>query len=74
MSSPGGGDALRSGAVVNVELGGAARQARMALQVELAGGIIAAVAGDAAAVELRIGTSNAAGQRKDHRREQAICA
>ena len=73
---PGGGNALGSGAIVDVELGGAARQARIALQVELAGGIVAAVAGDAAVVEdrldaggvvvarrsgLRIGASNAAG-------------
>ena len=51
---PGGGDAAPSRAVIDVELGGAARQARIALQIELARGIEAAVAGDAAAVEDRL--------------------
>src|SRR5450755_2889547 len=61
----------------------------MALQVELAGGVVAAMAGNAAAVEdrldasqvfvtgrscLRIGASNAAGQGKNYRRQQAIPA
>jgi uncharacterized Zn-binding protein involved in type VI secretion len=61
----------------------------MILQVELAGGVVAAVAGDAAVVEdrldaggvvvtgrtrLRIGGSNADRQGKNHRREQAIHA
>ena len=85
----GGGDALQSGAVVDVEFCRAARQSRVALKVELAGGIVAAMAGDAAVVEdrldvggvivagrsrLRIGASNAAGDVKDHRRKQAIHA
>ncbi len=84
---PGGGDAIESAAIVDVELVGAARQARIALQVELAGGIVATVAGDAAVVEdrldagrvvvarrsgLRIGASNADGQGNDHRSKHAI--
>ena len=86
MSRREGATLLSSGAIVDVEFGGAARQARVALQVELAGGIVAAVAGDAAVVEdrlnaggvvvdrrsrLRIGASNAAGQGKDHQAIQA---
>lgn len=86
---PGRGDAHRPRAVVDTELGGAARQARITLQVELAGGAVAAVAGDAAAVEdrldagrvivagrsrLRIGASNDAAEGQDRRRKQAIHA
>ena len=79
-----GGDAFRSGAIVDVEFCRAAGQSRVALKVELAGGIVAAMAGDAAVVEnrldvggvliarssrgLRIGAWNTAGKMKDHPR------
>src|SRR4029453_3241163 len=85
----GGRNAPQSGAVVDVEFCRAARQSRVTLKVELAGGIVAAMTGNAAVVEdrldvggvivagrsrLRLCPSNAAGDVKDHRRKQAIYA
>src|SRR5262249_27318947 len=51
----GGGDALQSGAVVDVEFCRAARQPRVTLKVELAGSIVAAMAGGRGGVGRRGG-------------------
>ena len=51
---PRASNALKSGTVIDIQLGGTTSQARIALQVQLTGRIVAAGASNAAAGENRL--------------------